>query len=236
MRSSIAMRTATVEGRTILWEPPAGGSLENLASALHLLLGGDPLARTVARVLDAAEPAGRISFESVAEAAGDRAEDALLVVWKWRLLVPVRTLQSLEWDDRVLLAEPGEIYEMPNVVRFLVEDALASGRWAPDPAIARLFRAMREPHWERMPAVVRRMRQRSSDYRINGDRIVEICKELGVGDRMDAMIGGLKGSGVMSPYMASRARMAQERSPIYEMNPSLFIEWPAPPARGGVSQ
>ena len=218
------MRSAIVEGKTLLWEPPIGGSVENLASALHLLLGGDPLARTLARVLHTAELQGKISFEGVTEASADRAEDTLLLAWKWRLLIPVRTLKSHEWDDRVLLAEPGEIYEMPNVVRFLAEDALTSGRWVPDPGIARLFRIMREPHWERMPMVVRRMRQRSMGGKINGEQIVEICTELGVGDHIDAMIGGLKGSGVMSPCMASRARMAQERSPIYEMNPSLFIE------------
>ncbi len=218
------MRTAIVDGTTIRWEPPPAGSVENLSSALELLLGGDSLAGTLARVLATATPSGRIRFEAVTDTAGNRAEDALLLAWKWRLLIPVRSLKSHEWDDRVLMIQPGEVYEMPNVIRFLVEDALASGRWEPDPAIARLFRIMKEPHSDRMPAVVRRMRQRSNGYKISGDRIVEICRELDVADRMDAMIGGLKGSGVMSPFMASRARMAHERSPIYEMNPSLFID------------
>lgn len=218
------MRSAVVEGKAIRWEPPAGGSVESLTSALHLLLGGDPSAGAVALLLDRACPTGRIVFEDASVLLGERTEDAFLLAWKWRLLIPVRTLKSHEWDDRVLRTEPGETFEMPNVVRFLVEDARVSGAWAPDPAIERLFWAMKEPHWQRMPQVVRRMRQRSNAFRISGRQIVEICTELGVAERMDAMIGSLKGSGVMSPRMAARAEMARATSPIYEINPSLFAD------------
>lgn len=218
------MRSATVEGKTIRWEPPAEGSVGNLTSALHLLLGGDPSAGAAALLIDRACPSGTIAFEEASALLGEQAEDAFLLAWKWRLLIPVRTLNSHEWDDRVLRTEPGETFEIPNVVRFLVEDARATGRWVPDPAIERLFRAMKEPHWQRMPRVVRRMRQRSNAFQISGRQIVEICTELGVADRMDAMIGSLKGSGVMSPRMAARAEMARATSPIYEINPSLFAD------------
>ncbi|MBM3132756.1 MAG: hypothetical protein FJZ95_06975 [Chloroflexi bacterium] len=218
------MRAATVGTVTIHRDIPDAGSVGNLAGALHYLMGGDPLAGAVARSLSKAVPSGRITFKEITALCGGGAEDAVLVAWKWRLLVPVRTLKSHEWDDRMLLVESNEVYEVPNIVRFLVEDALAGGGWKPDAALARLFRVMKEPRWERMPRVIRRMRQRSKGYRIDGDQIREVCCELGMGDRMDAMIGGLKGSGVMSPQMAARAEMARASSPIYEMNPSLFVD------------
>jgi len=45
-----------------------------------------------------------------------------------------------------------------------------------------------------------------------------------LGDRVDALIAELKGSGVMSPKLGSLAEVSRAGTPIYELNPSLFTE------------
>ena len=55
-------------------------------------------------------------------------------------------------------------------------------------------------------------------------QIKKICNELGLGHRVNALIAELKGSGVMSPKLSSLAEVARTGSPIYELNPSLFVK------------
>jgi hypothetical protein len=102
-----------------------------------------------------------------------------------------------------------------------VEEATKTGRWDPEHAITKLFNEMGEPAWERMPKLVERLEEQARDYRVTASQIKKICSELGLGDRVDALIAGLKASGVMSPKLGSLAEVSREGTPIYELNPSL---------------
>lgn len=107
------------------------------------------------------------------EVSGEQAEDILLLAWEWRMLLPVRTLKTHEWDDRVLLAEDGEVYEMPNIISFLVRDASVTGQWRVALSLARLFEAMRDPDWDTIPTLVEEMVKpvkRSQDRRCTDHR------------------------------------------------------------------
>jgi len=152
------------------------------------------------------------------------AEDVLLLGNEWRLLLPVRTLKSAAWEDRLLVTKPEELYEVPNIVRYLVEDARKTGRWEAGCALATLFRDMGEPNWEQIPKLVKRLEEQAEDYRITSSQIKKICSELGLGDRVDMLIAELKGSGVMSPKLGSIAEVSRAGTPIYELNPSLFMK------------
>jgi hypothetical protein len=136
----------------------------------------------------------------------------------------VRTLKSAAWEDRLLLCEPGESYEVPNIIRFLVEEASRTGYWDPEPAITKLFKEMGEPNWEQMPKLVEWLGKQAKDNRITAAQIKMVCNELGLGDRVDALIAELKASGVMSPKLGSLAEVARAGSPLYELNPSLFMK------------
>jgi len=136
----------------------------------------------------------------------------------------VRTLKSAAWEDRLLLAKPGELYEVPNIARYLVKNASKTGRWNPRYAIAELFKKMGEAAWKRIPALVKGLGQQANDYRITAVQIKEVCSELDLGDKVDVLIAELKGSGVMSPKLGSIAEVSRAGSPIYELNPSLFIK------------
>ena len=136
----------------------------------------------------------------------------------------MRTLKSAAWGDRLLLTEPAELYEIPNTVKYLVEDARKTGCWEAGYALAELFRDMGEPNWEQILKLVEQLEKQAKEYRITASQIKTVCNELGLGNRVDALIAELKGSGVMSPKLGSLAEVAQAGAPIYELNPSLFIE------------
>ena len=198
--------------------------MNKLEKALSSFLSPGEVAGQLARLLAHAAKTGRVSYSEAERIAKVNAEDVLLLGIKWRLLLPVRTAKSAAWEDRVLLTESEEMYEMPNIVRHLVENASHTGRWDAAYAIAQLFRVMGEPGWERMPKVIERVGEEAKDYRVNAIQIKQVCAELGMADRVDALIAELKGSGVMSPKLSSLAALAKARAPIYELNPSVFVK------------
>ena len=165
---------------------------------------------------------GRISFTQIQEIIVTDFEDSLLLAIQQRLLIPARSIKgTLDWDDSVLLFEPGEIYRMPNVIRFLVKDSCQSGEWKPSDAIAIVFRDIGEPSWEIMPAVVGKMAEKAEHYIINAYDIIEACTEFGLEARVDPMIAELKGTGVISPKLAVVEQGLRIRAPVYELNPSV---------------
>lgn len=196
--------------------------LANIQRALSSLLTDREPVGQLSTVLMAALPNGRIIFDDAARLCDD-AEEILLLAWEWRMLLPVRTVKSHEWDDRVLIADSGEVYELPNLIRYLLEEASRTGEWNPPKALAGLFRKMGDPHWRKMPALVEQLCRGSTDLKVTGTDISRISIEMDVGHRLDAIIGALKGSGVMSPRLASLAQMARADSPIYELNPCLVV-------------
>ncbi len=197
------------------------GGQELIKKALDSFL--DSLTSLLAQVLSLAVKEGKISYEEVKKVAKDEAEEVLLLGYSWRLLVPERTSKSMEWEDRILRFEPGEVYELPNVVRYLVKEAEQTGHWDPEEAVALAFKQMGEPEWAQMPGLVKRLAERAEGNRISAIQIKETCEELGLGERVDPLIAELKGSGVMSPSLASLAEAIQRKAPLYELNPSLFV-------------
>jgi hypothetical protein len=198
-----------------------GNYMNKLEKALSKLLKHGELTSRLASVLAHASKKGSISYHEVDKIVHDSAEDVLLLGNEWRLLLPVRTVKSAAWEDRLLLCKPGESYEVPNIARYLVEEATKTGRWDPEHAITKLFKEMGEPAWERMPRLVERLEEQARDYRVTVSQIKKICSELDLVDRIDALIAGLKASGVMSPKLSSIAEVSREGTPIYELNPSL---------------
>jgi len=198
--------------------------MNNLENALRWLLKSGELASCLASVLGRASKMGRMSYQEIDKVFSDRAEDVLLLGSEWRLLLPVRTVKSAAWEDRLLLCKPEESYEVPNIIRYIVEGAGKTGYWDPADAIIRLFKEMGEPAWERMPKLIERLGEKAIDHRISAAQIRKTCIELGMENRVDMLIAELKGSGVMSPKLGSFAEVNREGSPLYELNPSLYMK------------
>jgi hypothetical protein len=197
--------------------------MNKLEKALSRLLKNSEFISYLAPILAHASEKSIVSYREVAQIANDDADDVLLLGNEWRLLLPVRTVKSAAWEDRLLLFEPGESYEMPNIIRYIVEEASKTGHWDSERAITKIFRDMGEPSWGRMPKLIEQLEAQSKNHRVNAIQIKKICSELGLGDRVDALIAGLKASGVVSPKLGSLAEVSQAGSPLYELNPSLFL-------------
>jgi hypothetical protein len=198
--------------------------VNGLERALTTFLGPCKLAGVLARVLIQARKTARVSYEEVEEVAKDDSEDVLLLGFQLRLLVPTRSARgALEWGDAVLLPKPGEMFKMPNVVNCLVEEAIRTGRWDPDNAVAKVFMIMGVSEWEEMPKLVQKLGEEAKNCKVNAIQIKRVCGELDLEDKVDLLIAELKGSGVLSPRLGSLNEVIREGSPLYELNPSLFV-------------
>jgi hypothetical protein len=193
-----------------------------LKKALSSFLDNTELTGSLAQILTCVSKEGRVTFHEVAETVGDNAEEALLLGNEWRLILPMRTRRTSAWEDRLLLFGPVELYEVPNIVRYLVENASETGLWELRVALSELFREMGDPDWNIIPRLVERLWEKSKNYRITAIQIKEICGGLGLGNRVDALIVELKGSGVISPKLRSPAEVSRAGAVIFELNPSLL--------------
>ena len=193
-----------------------------LKEALSSFLGNTELTGSLAQILTYVSKKGRVTFHEVAETVGDNAEEVLLLGNEWRLILPMRTRRTSSWEDRLVLFGPVELYEVPNIVRYLVENASKTGLWEPRVALSELFREMGDPHWNIIPRLVERLWDKSKNYRITAIQVKEICGGLGLGNRVDALIVELKGSGVISPKLRSPAEVSRAGAVIFELNPSLL--------------
>ena len=198
--------------------------MNDLENALARLLDSSELTGCLASVLGHASEKGGISYEDVLEKAHGKAEDVLLLADEWRLLLPIRTAKSAAWEDRLLLCEPEEHFEMPHVVTYAVKEAAKTGNWNPEGAIRRLFKEMGDPDWERVPSLVGRLGEKAENCKISAAQIGKTCAEFGLEQRVDMLIAELKASGVMSPKLGSFSETNREGSPLYELNPSLYID------------
>jgi len=198
-------------------------SSDRLEKALSRILGPVKSTSKLSQVLAYAVVKGTVSYQETKEIIKDDPEDILLLADKWRLLLPVRTTKSSGWEDRVLVLRDGEKYEIPNVIRYLIRDALDTGRWDPEKTIIKLFKEFGDPDWEKITGLVRSITEKATYYKITGNQIKEICLQFGLNNRVDGLIAELKAAGIISPKLGSIPDVVEARSPIYELNPSIII-------------
>lgn len=197
-------------------------SVTKLQKALQSFLGESQTVHYLACALSDSNNALNISYDEIENLTGHQIEDVLLLGWEWRLLLPVRTYSCHEWDHRILIIQPGEIYEMPNICRFLVKHAMRTGEWDSSAAIADFFKASQFSEWQRVPGLVKRIREGCPRIGINARQIYVACRETGFGDQTDTIIAVLKGAGIISPKLGSLAFVSRERNPMYEFNPCVY--------------
>jgi len=198
-------------------------SYDRLEKAVSGILGTGEITRKLSQVLAYAAVKGSVSYQEIKEIIKDDPEDVLLLAEKWRLLLAVRTTKSSAWEDRLLLLKDGEIYEIPNLIRYLVKHALDTGIWDPENTIIELFKEFEDPDWVQTPGFVESIVEKATDYKINSNQIKKICIQSGLSNRVDGLIAELKAAGIMSPKLGSIPDVLGAQSPIYELNPSVII-------------
>ncbi len=198
-------------------------SYDRLEKALSSILSAGKITNKLSQVLAYTSVNVTVSYQEIKEIIKDDPEDVLLLADKWRLLLPVRTAKSAGWEDRVLVLKDKEIYEIPNLIRYLVKNALDTGKWDPEKSIIELFKKFGEPDWGKITGLVKSIAEKAIDYKITGNQIKEICLQFGLNDRVDGLIAELKAAGIISPKLGSIPDVFGAQSPIYELNPSVII-------------
>ena len=194
---------------------------EDLERAMSGVFGSGKITNKLSQVLAYAAVKGTVSYQEIKEIIKDDPEDVLLLADKWRLLLPVNTAKSSNWEDRLLLLKDGEIYEIPNIIRYLSKDSLHTGKWDPEEAITKLFKELGDPHWKKIPGLVRGIVEEAVNHKITGNHIKKICFRCGLSKRVDGLIAELKAAGIISPKLRSFPEVFKAGSPIYELNPSV---------------
>jgi hypothetical protein len=96
-------------------------SSDRLAKALSAILGHGKTISKLSRRLAYGSSKGAVSYHEIKQIIRDDLEEILLMAEEWRLVLPVRTTKSSSWEDRLLLIKDGEVYEVPNVIRYLAK-------------------------------------------------------------------------------------------------------------------
>ncbi len=196
---------------------------ENIRRALELVIGAEgALGFVLATALDRCRRQENITFEDIAALSPDDGREVILLAWDWKLLIPRRSRQSAEWDDRILRLEAGEHFEMVNIVKFLLTSAAESGTWDLAAAVRSLYGQMGEPAFENMPSLINEIAKQVKYSSIFGTAIHAACVRTGFQDRTGSMIAILKGGGVISPRLMSSNPSEKIVSPLYEMHPLVL--------------
>ena len=194
--------------------------MNDLSSAFYARYG-EKMPPGLADVLMAACRQSTIAFEEIQKIEPRDIEELLLFAWDWKLLIPTAPPRCSEWDERLMVMEPGEMYETPNISRYLIETAAATGTWDIARAVLSLYQDMGEPDWQKMPALVAAITGQAVNHIIGAAAINAACIRAGIKDKTGAMIAILKGGGVISPKLAALGPVARTKAPVYEVNPSV---------------
>jgi hypothetical protein len=197
---------------------------KNLEKALQSFMTWEIPFSDLAHILALFMDLDRVNYRKLASVTSSSLEEALLALWEWKLIIPLRSSQCSEWDSRILLAEPEESYEMPNISKTLVKRGMETGKWESTAAILDLFQRMGEPEWEKMPGLILSIKHNVMHNTINGARIGALCIQNGLKDKAGTMIAVMKGAGIISPKLAAISQISKSRSPLYEYNPCVYAE------------
>ena len=170
-------------------------------------------AAVLADTLSLAAERGKISYDEI-EIREDLKEDLLLQLEKERILIPYNTSKTIGWEDRVLVFKPGEIYEMPHVIRNLVKILRDYGEWDPEQAINVCLGEIGEPEPEKITGLFEKMMEDAESNYVTPDNLMRKAGELE--QKSCLIIAELKGGGIISPCLRNPARLR------YEVNPSLI--------------
>ena len=171
----------------------------------------------LAKLLLEVSKKGRISYKEI-NIPEEIKEELLLFAYTERLIIPVRTSISSQWKDRLLTFEDKALFDMPNVIKYLVREANEHGRWDIDYAIYEYLKEIGEERTEDITKLVKKLRIMAKDRKITSETINDACYELNIKFNLNKVIAELKGGGIISPTLPD----IFETSPSYEINPALY--------------
>ena len=195
--------------------------MEKLHSALRSRYE-DEMPAGISDVLAVAYRQTTITYDEIKKIQPDGTEEILLFAWNRKFLIPRAFSRCSEWDDRILTMRVGEVYEMPNISRYLLKTATETGKWNISAAVANLFRDMGAAEWQRMPDLVDGITRNAVNYTISATTINAVCVKNGIKNKTGVMIAILKGGGIISPKLGAFGPVGKAGTPLYEVNPGIY--------------
>jgi hypothetical protein len=171
----------------------------------------------LAKLLLEVSQRGTISYKEIDIPKGTK-EELLLFTFLERLVIPVKTSRSLQWKDRLLTFEDEALFEMPNLVRYLVKGANEQGRWNTTYAIEKYLEEIGEERIEDITKLVEKLKKMAENKRITSEIIKRASSELNIEFDLNKTIAELKGGGIISPTLSG----ISIKFPSYEINPALY--------------
>jgi len=156
------------------------------------------------------------------------AEETVLSMYWWRMLLPIRMkhVKCLSWENRLLLSDINEMFEIPSCIRYAFEGLCTRGTWDYEYSVYRYFSQIKEPYKNLILHIVNGLIEKTiSNYYVTATSIREECKRQKFpSSRVGILIAELKGGGFISPLVFTPLpkilRLKEE--PLYELNKALF--------------
>ncbi len=194
-----------------------------LEKAIAHFIPDNELIKPLAKALLRLSREQRMSFRELGEVLGTDPTEVLLAADEWRLILPVAMTKTSAWEDRVFESSPSSLYEIPNIIKYLVRGAEETGCWDPEGAVREMFKRMEVNDPATLAVLTTTLCKKARFHRITAGEIGKTCRELGLGDKVDTIIAILKGTGLMSPKMGSISEVLHTGTPIYEINPCVCV-------------
>jgi len=171
----------------------------------------------LARLLLEVSERGRISYKEI-NMLKEIKEELLVFTYMERLIIPVKTSRSSQWKDRLLTFEDDALFEMPNVIRYLIQEANKQGRWDTTYAIQEYLKEIGEARVEDITKLVGRLKKMVKDKKITSETINNACSKLNIEFDLNKIIAELKGGGIISSTLPDVFGIF----PSYEINSALY--------------
>ena len=146
-----------------------------------------------------------------------------MTAYEERMLLPIKSLRSSAWEDRILSFDEQELYHMPRVVRFLVQIVEETAKWNPEPAIWKALEEAGEIQVQEIVAFLNRLIALTPRCKLDVGRMHAVSADLGLKLDMHDSIDRCVRCGIMSACTQISLRSG---SAEYEINRCLY--WGSP--------
>ena len=161
--------------------------------------------------------------QELAEVLGQDTFDVLLTAFSWRLLIPAPQSQaSMAWEEASPGMRPSSVWKLPPVISALVQAGRSTGRWQPEHVLPRTSSNLPQ-YPPTMRNLIDYVRQYAQGHVLSANLLQAALYEAGIRTDLEKVIIDFKAAGVVSPKLSSLLDTARHRSPLYEINPAVFI-------------
>ncbi|MCF8025192.1 MAG: hypothetical protein K9J79_05665 [Desulfobacteraceae bacterium] len=191
--------------------------IDRIADALCVQLSTED-AKKMARLINAALQAENVYTEQIPLSDDDK-HDCLLMAFEERILIPVRSIQSGSWEDRVLRFAPEEMFFMPHVARILFENASKTGSLDAESAVRRALSHHPGEHVEESLKFLKEMRPHTKSCMAEGGLMAAVANGAGISVDVHDIVDNCVVAGIMNP--CTRGSSMQGLA-WYEFHPCLY--------------